>query len=141
MRSLISATMESKARIPINSDADIVLARAQGRMLANELGFPSTDATVVATAISEVARNIVQYASHGEIVLWLDQKEGKKGLVIVAKDEGPGIDDIGVVMQPGYSTANSLGLGLPGAKRLMDEFEIASLPGKGTTVTMKKWGR
>jgi len=131
--------MEPEARVPIKSDSDIVLARAQGRLLADELGFPSTDATVVATAISEVARNIVQYAHHGEIMFGKAHRQGRSGLVIIAKDEGPGIENIGLVMEPGYSTANSLGLGLPGAKRLMDEFEIASQPGQGTTITMTKW--
>lgn len=133
--------MQSEPSIPIKSDADIVAARAQGRRLAGELGFASTDATVVATAISEVARNIVQYAHNGEIRFRTAHREGRPGLVIIATDEGPGIADIALVLQPGYSTANSLGLGLPGAKRLMDEFEIASQPGKGTTITMTKWGR
>lgn len=133
--------MDPEACVPIKSDADIVAARAQGRQLADALGFASTDATVVATAISEVARNIVQYAHHGEIRFRTAHREGRSGIVIVATDEGPGIQDIALVLQPGYSTANSLGLGLPGAKRLMDEFEIASQPGKGTTITMTKWGR
>ena len=131
--------MDFPIRIPIESDADIVTARARGRSLAIELGFPSTEATVVATAISEVARNIVQYAKRGEIRLKRARQNGKTGLIIVAEDEGPGIPDPELALQPGHSTANSSGLGLPGAKRLVDEFEIASEIGRGTTITMKKW--
>lgn len=133
--------MAEPARVPIRSDADIVLARAEGRLLANELGLSSTEATVVATAISEVARNIVQHAGSGEIVFEQIRERGRNGMKIVAHDEGPGIPDVVKSMQPGYSTANSLGLGLPGAKRLMDDFEITSIVGRGTTVTMKKWSQ
>lgn len=133
--------MQSPARVVIRSDADIVAARASGRALAGELGFNSTDATVIATAVSEVARNIVQHAGRGEIVVESIREHGRVGIRIVARDYGPGIPDVDQALQPGYSTANSLGLGLPGAKRLMDEFEIVSELGRGTTVTMKKWER
>lgn len=133
--------MESPARLPIHSDADIVLARARGRSLADELGFSSTDATVIATAVSEVARNIVQHASKGELTFEAVRERARVGIKIVARDEGPGIADVHRALQPGYSTANSLGLGLPGAKRLMDEFEVKSEVGRGTTVSMIKWGR
>src|SRR5262245_5843653 len=128
--------MKQPTRIPIDSETDIVAARAHGRTLAGELGFSSTEMTVVATAISEVARNIIQYAQRGEIELSRVRTNGKEGLMIVARDAGPGIQDISQALEPGYSSGNSLGLGLPGAKRLVDEFEIASEMGKGTTVIM-----
>lgn len=131
----------NEARIPVIGDVDIVSARQRGRALAAELGFSGADLTMIATAISEVTRNIVEYAKRGEIVLSLVQEGGKRGIVIVARDEGPGIPDIAQALQDGYSTGKGLGLGLPGAKRLMDEFDIVSEVGKGTTVTMKKWRR
>jgi serine/threonine-protein kinase RsbT len=92
----------------------------------------------VATAISEIARNIINYAIKGELLLSV-VKNGQEGISITASDEGPGIRNIEQAMQNGYSSSGSLGLGLPGAKRLMDEFEIESQPGKGTTIRMKKW--
>jgi len=132
---------EPPARIAINSDTDIVAARAQGRKLAGQLGFNSTDATVIATAVSEVARNIVQHAGQGQIEFDEVRDQNRVGIRIVARDRGPGIADVEKALQPGYSTSSSLGLGLPGAKRLMDAFDIKSEPGKGTTVTMTKWNR
>jgi serine/threonine-protein kinase RsbT len=133
--------VESEVRIPINSDQDIVTARQQGRGLATKLGFNGSDLTVIATAISEVARNIVEFAGHGEIVLTPIHQSHKKGVMVVARDEGPGIPNINLALQDGFSTTASLGLGLPGSRRLMDEFTIVSAVGKGTTVTMKKWVR
>jgi serine/threonine-protein kinase RsbT len=126
-------------RVTINSDQDIVTARQKGRALAIELGFSSGDATLVATAISELARNIVSYARKGEIQLNTVQGSGRQGILIVASDDGPGIQDIRQAMRDGFSTSGSLGLGLPGVRRLMDEFEIASEPGQGTIVKVKKW--
>jgi serine/threonine-protein kinase RsbT len=134
-------TNEIGMRVPIRSDADIVTARQQGRALAAQVGFTGSDLTVIATAISEVARNIVSYATAGEIFLDVARQGSKRGILVIARDQGPGIRDIALAMQDGYSTGRSLGLGLPGAKRLMDEFEIVSEVGKGTTVTMKKWTR
>ena len=131
--------MEPETRVPINSDADIVAARQQGRSLAKELGFSTSDQALIATAISEVARNIVQYAKRGEIILSVAREKGKQGITVVARDEGPGIPNVELALQDGYSTTKSLGLGLPGARRLTDEFEIVSEVGKGTTVRMKKW--
>jgi serine/threonine-protein kinase RsbT len=125
--------------VPVESDADIVTARQKGRELAAQAGFSGSDLTLIATAISEVARNIITYAERGEIALTIAQRGGRRGLVVVARDEGPGIADIEQAMQDGFSTGKSLGLGLPGARRLMDEFEIASAVGKGTTITMRKW--
>lgn len=123
----------------INSDQDIVTARQKGRALAIELGFSSGDATLVATAISELARNIVSYARKGEIQLNMVQGSGRQGILIIASDDGPGIADIRQAMRDGFSTSGSLGLGLPGVRRLMDEFEIVSEPGQGTIVKVKKW--
>lgn len=116
-------------------------ARHRGRELAATLGFSSTDLTLLATAISELARNILQYAGRGEVVLRIADEGGRRGIVIEARDKGPGIPDIERVLQDGYSTSGSLGLGLPGARRLLDEFEIRSVPGKGTVVFGTKWAR
>lgn len=133
--------MADEARVPISSDADIVVARQKGRALAAQLGFPSTDLTLIATAISELARNIVLYAKQGEVAMRPVMDGSKRGIVVVARDEGPGIPDVRRAMESGYSTSGSLGLGLPGVRRLVDEFEIVSEVGKGTTVTVKKWKR
>jgi len=130
-----------EAKVPIQSDTDIVTARQRGRMLATQLGFTSGDATIVATAISELARNIVLYAKGGEVLLTPVESRDNYGLVITARDEGEGIADVRQAMQDGYSTSGRLGVGLPGVKRLMDEFEIVSEAGKGTTETVKKWKR
>ena len=130
-----------EARVTVASDTDIVTARQRGRMLASQLGFTSGDATIVATAISELARNIVLYAKRGEVIVVPVEMKDNRGLVITARDEGEGIADIRQAMQDGYSTSGRLGVGLPGVKRLMDEFEIISEMGKGTTVIVKKWMR
>jgi len=130
-----------EVRVSIHSEDDIVTVRQKGRELAAKLGFSSTDLVVIATAISEIARNIVQYARHGEISMSIVQQGSRSGIIIIARDKGPGITNINLAMQDGYSTGGGLGLGLPGAKRLMDEFEITSKVGSGTTVTMKKWLR
>jgi serine/threonine-protein kinase RsbT len=133
--------MEDEHRLPIGSEHDILTARQRGRELASELGFSGSDLTLVATAISEIARNIVEYAGRGEMSFTLVRDGQSRGIVVVARDEGPGIPDVSVAMQDGYSTGRSLGLGLPGARRLMDEFDVDSAAGRGTTVTMKKWLR
>ena len=133
--------MASEAVVPIKVDTDIVAARQQGRELATELGFVSTDATLLATAISELARNIVCYAKYGEIVIALVQSGARVGITVVARDKGPGIANISLAMQDGFSTSGGLGLGLPGVKRLMDEFHLVSDANAGTTVTIKKWKR
>ena len=126
-------------RVEINSDQDIVVARQKGRVLAGELGFSAGDATLIATAISELARNIVSYARTGEIKLKGIHGSSREGIQVIASDDGPGIIDIRQALRDGFSTSGSLGLGLPGVRRLMDEFEITSQPGKGTTVAVKKW--
>lgn len=125
--------------VAINSDQDIVLARQKGRAKAIELGFSSGDATLIATAISELARNIVAYAGKGRITLKVVNGLNRQGISVVASDEGPGIPDVRQALRDGFSTSGSLGLGLPGVRRLMDEFEITSQPGLGTTVVVKKW--
>jgi serine/threonine-protein kinase RsbT len=131
--------MPAKSRVEISSSIDIITARQQGRTMAMELGFSGSDVTLVAAAISEVTRNIVDYAQRGEILLEPIQRNGQPGILIIARDQGPGIVDVAKAMQYGYSTRKGLGVGLPGAKWLMDEFDIVSKVGKGTTVTMKKW--
>ena len=133
--------LEELIRISVEGDADIVTARQQGRILATSLGFSSGDVTLVATAISELARNIVLYAKRGEILLATVSDDGRAGLSIIARDHGDGIVDVSRAMQDGYSTSGRLGVGLPGVKRLMDAFEIVSEVGRGTTVTVKKWKR
>ena len=105
------------------------------------LGFSSTDVVLITTAISELARNIVLYATKGEITVSPAKNHNPKGIVVVARDSGPGIADVERAMRDGFSTSGNLGLGLPGVRRLMDEVEIDSRPGKGTTVTAKKWKR
>lgn len=125
--------------IAIASDTDIVEARMAARALASELGFAGADLVMIATAVSEVARNIVEYAKPGEVALSIETNQHRRGLLVIARDHGPGIADITLAMEEGFSTARGLGLGLPGARRLMDEFQIDSKSGKGTTITMKKW--
>jgi serine/threonine-protein kinase RsbT len=131
-----------ESRIAIESDADVVTARQRARELAADLELSSTDQTLLATAISEVARNITTYAQRGEVsVSIIDEGDGRRGIRVVARDDGPGIEDIDRALQDGYTTGGGLGLGLPGARRLVDDFHIESAPGRGTTVTLVKWSR
>lgn len=131
--------MGGEVRVALRTDADLVNARAEGRAMAEELGFPRPDPTLIATAISEVARNIVRHVGRGEIILRPLQEADRFGLAVVARDEGPGIRDVEAALRDDYSGMGGLGLGLPGARRLMDEFVIESSADSGTTVTMKKW--
>jgi serine/threonine-protein kinase RsbT len=136
--------MEADSQTVINSAVDIVTARQRGRALALELGFNGADVTLIAAAISEVARNIVDHAKNGEIIMSsvMNGQHGNRcGIEIIARDQGPGIRDVAQAMQYGYSTRKGLGVGLPGAKWLMDEFDIRSELGRGTTITMRKWKR
>jgi serine/threonine-protein kinase RsbT len=126
-------------RVAINSDKDIVAARQKGRMLALAIGFSETDSTLIATAISELARNIVTYAKKGEMQIRAQKESTRRGILVIAKDKGAGISNIKLALQDGFSTSGSLGLGLPGVKRLVDEFEITSGSGRGTVVTIRKW--
>jgi serine/threonine-protein kinase RsbT len=126
-------------RIKVTSDVDMVPARQKARELADKLGFSRTDATLIATAISEVARNIIMHVGEGEIAISECRDQGRDCIVVVAHDSGPGIADVGLAMRDGESQEGGLGLGLPGARRLMDDFAIESEVGQGTTITMKKW--
>jgi len=125
----------------IRSAIDIVTARQRGRAEAHALGIDAANVTSVAAAISEVARNIVEHAREGVIAMDVVVMGGRRGLRIIARDRGPGIADVTQAMQYGYSMGLGLGVGLPGAKWLMDAFEINSTPGEGTTVVMIKWLR
>jgi serine/threonine-protein kinase RsbT len=129
------------SRVEIRSTSDIVTARQRGRMLALELGFTGADVTVIAAAISEVARNIVEHAEAGEMIFAETPQPGRTGLVIIAHDEGPGILDAERVVEFGRGARDGLAVGLPGVRLLMDDFEIESTIGSGTTVTMTKWLR
>lgn len=128
------------AQIEILREDDIVSARNAGKELAKQLGFRQLDATQIATSISELARNIILYAETGEVIIRAVQRDdGAAGLEIVARDQGPGIRDIDMAMRDGYTSSQGLGLGLPGTRRLMDQFKIESEPGRGTTVVVTKW--
>ena len=133
--------MADELKLPIAADVDVVQARLHGRELAAGAGFSTGDQTVIAAAISEIARNILMYAKRGEITLRMVPNGDRQGVEVIARDRGPGIRDIQRAMQDGYSTSGGLGLGLPGARRLMDEFDVVSVVGEGTTVRMTKWRR
>jgi serine/threonine-protein kinase RsbT len=133
---------DPEERIAIESDSDVVTARQRARELAAKVDLSSTDQTLLATAISEVARNITTYAKRGEVLLSIvHDNGGREGIRVVARDRGPGIDDVDLAMQDGYTSGGGLGLGLPGARRLVDEFDIETGPSEGTTVTLVKWSR
>ncbi len=133
--------MEGRFGVSIKSDSDIVDARRRGRQLAAELGFQPTDLTLIATVISELARNIVRHANRGEIIVGPAVDSGVTGIMITARDEGPGIFNTEQAVQPGYSTSGGLGLGLTGVRRLVDEFDIVSRVGEGTLVKATRWKR
>jgi len=128
-------------RVAIRTDADVVTARQEARTMGASLGFSSTDLTLLATAISEVARNITTYAGEGEVALRIVRERERDGIEVVASDSGPGIADVELAMQDGYTTGNGLGLGLPGTRRLVDDFELHTEPGVGTTIRLVKWAR
>ena len=133
--------MAREALIPIKADTDIVAARQHGRELATKLGFVLTDATLLATVISELARNIVRYAVRGEICFAPVQAGERVGITVVARHKGPGTTSAALPMQNGHYTSGDLGLGLLGVKRLMDEFRLVSDTHTGTTITIKMWKR
>jgi serine/threonine-protein kinase RsbT len=128
-------------RVAIRTDSDVVTARQEARAMGAGLGFSSTDLTLLATAISEIARNITTYAGEGEVALRVLNDGGRQGIEVVATDDGPGIADVDLAMQDGYTTGNGLGLGLPGTRRLVDEFDLDTQPGSGTKVRLVKWTR
>jgi serine/threonine-protein kinase RsbT len=133
---------ETDAVISIESDADVVAARQRAREMAGKVELTSTDQTLLATAISEVARNITAYAVRGEVVLGIvHDDDGRRGIRVIARDDGPGIENVELAMQDGYTSGGGLGLGLPGARRLVDDFKIETSPGQGTKVTLVMWGR
>jgi serine/threonine-protein kinase RsbT len=133
---------DPEERIAIESDNDVVTARQRARELAAKVDLTSTDQTLLATAISEVARNITTYAKRGEVLLSIVRDNGgREGIRVVARDQGPGIENVDLAMQDGYTSGGGLGLGLPGARRLVDEFDIETGPSEGTTVTLVKWSR
>ena len=125
--------------IDVGQPDDIIAARQAGHHLARELGFSLTDVTMIATAISEIARNITSYAGSGAVRVTVADREGRKALVVRAEDSGPGIANVERALEDGYSTGRGLGMGLPGARRLMDRLIVQSAPGQGTVVEMWKW--
>jgi len=129
----------SAVEIPIKVEGDIVLVRQKIREAAKAASFGGTDVTRIVTAASELARNIYKYAGTGTVTCFKVTDAGRTGLKIVFKDQGPGINDVDLAMQSGYTSSNGLGMGLPGSKRLMDEFQIDSTPGESTVVTVTKW--
>jgi serine/threonine-protein kinase RsbT len=131
--------MSLEHQIAVDADTDIITARAHARHLASELGFSTTDATLIATAISEVARNLIHHADGGTVVMTPVRNGMRAGLAIEVRDEGPGILDVEAALGAGYAARSGLGLGLPGARRLMDEFAIETSPETGTVVKMAKW--
>jgi RNA polymerase sigma factor (sigma-70 family) len=139
VRRRVAKAPSDEVRVAVARDSDVVMARQQGREVAMAAGFSATDCTIIATAISEVARNIVKFAHRGEATIGVVRDEGNAGVRVVARDVGPGIPDVALALQEGYSTYEGLGLGLPGCRRLMDEFDVESEIGQGTTVTMTKW--
>ncbi len=135
----MGATVAADFVVDVNNSDDIVTARQAGHELARQLGFSLTDVTMIATAISEIARNITSYAGRGEVRVGVQYRDGRQALVVRAEDDGPGIVDIERALEDGYSTGRGLGLGLPGARRLMDRLVVESSLGKGTIVEMWKW--
>ena len=133
--------ISDEIRVVVAADTDIIEARRRGREFAERIGFSRTDVTLIATAISEIARNMMNYAGSGDLLIRLNEQHNWRSIEIVAEDHGPGIPDVEQALEFGYSTGRGLGLGLPGARRVMDEFEIRSTVGVGTTVVMKKWLR
>jgi serine/threonine-protein kinase RsbT len=132
-------SVSPQGEVDIKMESDIVVARRAVREVATQVGFSVTDVTRIVTAASELARNVFKYAGEGVMRWHCVERDGRPGLELQFVDHGPGIPDIDLALQGGYSTGDGLGMGLPGAKRLMDELEVQSVVGQGTTVTLKKW--
>ena len=130
---------DTQAGMAIKAEADIVMVRRAARNAAQRCGFGPTDVTRIVTACSEMARNMFKYAGQGTMRWRSIEVNGREGLELVFEDNGPGIADTDRAMEEGYTTSGGLGMGLPGTKRLVDEFEIRSAAGQGTTITLKKW--
>ena len=135
--SLVPVRLED--HVDIANDDDLIVARQNVRMLAEEIGFSSTDQTMLAAVVTELARNILDYARRGELLIHAIEGTGRRGIAIIARDQGPGIPNIKEALQASYSVAGGLGLGLRGVKGIMDSLDIVSAPGRGTTVTARKW--
>jgi serine/threonine-protein kinase RsbT len=136
--------VSAETSIPISNDDDIVLARQYARQIAKELGFGMVDQARIATAVSELSRNVVRYATDGRgnvIIRAASDGSDRQGIEVVVSDDGPGIADVDRVMQEGFSSGRGLGMGLSGTKRLMDEMNIDSVVGRGTTITIRRWRR
>jgi serine/threonine-protein kinase RsbT len=125
--------------VSVSSDEDVILARQKVRQLAKDMGFSTFVETRIVTAVSELARNIVVHAKAGSVSVLKIKTEDKEGLRVIFEDKGPGISDIGKALEEGFSTVGSMGIGLKGARRLVDVFDIDSSPGKGTKVVITKW--
>lgn len=137
---MMSASKGTDRIIAVQAEPDVIIARQEGRTLAQKIGFSPVDQARITTAISELARNIIVYGVRGTVTLRdVTGETGKRGIEVVFDDEGPGITDIEMAMSQGYTSGKGLGAGLPGSKRLMDEFEIRSAPGEGTHITIRKW--
>ncbi len=132
-------TRATRIRLPIGDEWEVVLARKHGRDLAREAGLSESAAHALATAISEIVRNVVVHAGRGDVSLDIIEDRGRRGVIVVVRDDGPGIAEPALAMQDGYSTANGLGLGLSSAQRLVDKLDLVSVVGRGTTVVLKKW--
>lgn len=135
-----TTTMNELAKaVPVNDEQDVIVARQEGRAMAQRLGFSPVDQARITTAISELARNIVVYGERGVVTITPLDEGGRRGIEIRFDDEGPGIPDIDQAMTQGYTSGKGLGAGLPGSQRLMDEFRIESAPGQGTHIAVRKW--
>jgi serine/threonine-protein kinase RsbT len=131
--------MVSSESLPLASDHDIVLARQAVRKAAQHIGFSLVDQTKIVTAASELARNAVVYGRGGALEWRIITNNGRQGLQLTVTDQGPGIENLTLAMRDGWTTGSGLGMGLPGAKRLVNEFKITSQPGAGTTVIVIRW--
>ena len=126
-------------RLPLRVDSDVANARARVRQLCSDQGFSTSETEALATATSEVARNVIVHAGEGELLIGRVSSAARAGVIVMALDHGPGIADIELAMRDGYSTGTGLGLGLPSARRLVPDFVLESVVGEGTTVTLTLW--
>ncbi|HVZ72074.1 MAG TPA: anti-sigma regulatory factor [Polyangia bacterium] len=134
-----SGTLDVRARVDVRDDSDLVVARRLVRQLGAAEKLSTAAIEALATAVTELGRNIVVHAGSGTLLFGTATDGVRRGVSVIARDAGPGIDDVARAMRDGYSSGDGLGLGLPSARRLVDEFEIASTLGAGTTVTVTKW--
>lgn len=133
--------LNRKSRIRISSDADVARAVVEASRIARRYEFSESDANKLATAVSELARNIIKYAGSGEVLIGAVTHSGRDGIEVLVRDRGPGIQDLKKALEDHYSSGGTLGLGLPGVKRMMDDFDIDTAPTRGTTVTVRMWGK